>query len=278
MEFREWVLASELRIAAFALVAVTVIVGVVSRPRYSSSSFREGILTEAHGMILDVLVIGIFILWLNLLRDRRERARRYQDEIDDYREWRSDEAAHRIAGGIRRLNAMGVSAVVLSRCYVRKADLRDAQLRGAPMHKIDLGESRLRGADLARANLDTAFLGHSDLRNASFDGARLRRARLLHVNANNCSFRDADLSKADLRHGKFRSAIFCGALLERTIFLGADLAGADFRGCEGLTVDALLAAANLGYAKLDTDMEIAVREIRPHLLDSYRQPGLGDAT
>jgi hypothetical protein len=135
-------------------------------------------------MILDVLVIGIFILWLNLLRDRRERARRYQEEIDDYREWLSEEAAHRIAGGVRRLNAVGVCCVVLSRCYVRKADLRNVDLRGSPMHKIDLGESRLREANLTKANLDTAFLGHSDLRNAVFAGAVLTRARLLHVNAN----------------------------------------------------------------------------------------------
>lgn len=270
-ELREWVLASELRIGALALVAAIVLVGALSWDRYWSPDFREGILVEAHGMILDVLVIGIFILWLNLLRDRRERARRYQEEIDDYREWRSDEAAHRIAGGIRRLNALGVSDVTLSRCYVRKADLREAHLRGSPMHKIDLGESRLRGADLTNANLDTAFLGHSDLRNAVFAGAVLKRARLLHVNANNASFEGADLSKADLRHGRFRSTNFRGAVLERTVLTGADLAGADLRGSMGLTSEALLSASNLGYARLDPDIEAAVRAVRPELLDSYRQ-------
>ena len=269
---RDFLLGGELRIAALALGLGAIVVVLSSWDRYKDPAFREAILAEAHGMLFDILVIGMFILWLNLLRDRRERSRRFQEEIDDYREWASDEAAHRIAGNVRRLNALGVEAPVLSRCYLRKTDLRNAKLRGAPMHRVDLGESRLRGADLSGANLDTAFVGHSDLRNTIFDNALLVRARLIYVNANNASFRNADLRKADLRHGHFRSANFRGAKLDGTIFLGADLAGADIRNCPGLTADALLQARNLGYAKLDPDLEVAIRGRNPALLDSYRQP------
>src|SRR5437879_4994356 len=128
-----FIVGSELRIAAFTASLLAVVVVLLSWYRYSDPGFVDNVLAGVHGTVIDILVIGLFILWLNRVRDLRERARRYHEEIDDYREWQSDEAAHRIAGGIRRLNSLGVSRIVLSRCYVRKTDLRGAHLAGSPM-------------------------------------------------------------------------------------------------------------------------------------------------
>ncbi len=58
-------------------------------------------------MLFDILVIGIFILSLNRLAEKRIENQRYIDEIDDFRGWRSKEAAYKIAGNIRRLNRNG---------------------------------------------------------------------------------------------------------------------------------------------------------------------------
>src|SRR5436190_6902026 len=142
--FGGFIVGSELRIAGLTATLLALGVVVVSWHRYSDPSFVDNVLAGVHGTVIDILVIGLFILWLNRVRDLRERARRYHEEIEDYREWQSDEAAHRIAGGIRRLNSLGVSKIVLSRCYVRKTDLRGAHLAGSPMHRTDLGEARLR--------------------------------------------------------------------------------------------------------------------------------------
>ncbi len=64
----------------------------------------ENVFVKAHGMLFDILVIGILILFLSKLAEKRIANQRYLDEIDDFRDWESDEAAHRIAGNIRRLN------------------------------------------------------------------------------------------------------------------------------------------------------------------------------
>ena len=66
------------------------------------NTFGEGLLIETFGMLLDVLVIGIIILWLNEIRDKKRRReleiQRYQEEIDDFRGWDDKEATFRIIG------------------------------------------------------------------------------------------------------------------------------------------------------------------------------------
>jgi hypothetical protein len=108
----------------------------------------QNIMVEAHGMLLDILVIGLFILWLNKLGEKRLENKRYQDEIDDFRRWHSEEAAYRIAGNIKRLNRNGISKIVLEECYLAHMVLRRANLQGAELRWATLLGARLMGADL----------------------------------------------------------------------------------------------------------------------------------
>jgi len=266
---KNYLLESELRISIFALLVVFLVIVLISLQYYGDPEFLEGILVEAHGMILDLVIIGVFILWLNLLRDKKERLRRYQEEIDDYREWTSDEASHRIAGNIKRLNKGGITNLFLSLCYMRKADLRNANLAHSSMHQVDLGESKLRETNLSHANLDTAFLGKSDLRNAVLDNANLTRARLHYAKAHGASFKNTNLSKADMSGGSFRSADFKGADFQKTKLVGADFSGADLRDTKNLAAESLLEASHLGYALLDKNIEDVIREQKPNLLKGY---------
>jgi hypothetical protein len=59
--------------------------------------------------------------------------RRYQEEIDDLREWGCDEAAHRIADNIKRLNRSGITNIRLERCRLVRANLERVNLREADL-------------------------------------------------------------------------------------------------------------------------------------------------
>ena len=93
--------------------------------------------------------------------------------------------------------------------YLRRADLRGADLSDADLRGADLRGADLRGADLRRADLRGADLSDADLRGADLRGADLR---------------GADLSDADLR----------GSDLRRANLRGADLRRANLSGSQGL--------------------------------------------
>lgn len=79
--------------AVLAFLIAGTVIGILSRTFYASGDFREGILVESHGMLLDILVFGILILWLNRIGEKRLEIRRYEEEINDYRDWTGDEAS-----------------------------------------------------------------------------------------------------------------------------------------------------------------------------------------
>jgi hypothetical protein len=103
----------------------------------------------------------------------------------------------------------------LSDADLRGAYLSDADLRGAVLSDADLRGAYLRGAYLSDADLRGAYLSDADLRGAYLRGAYLSRAVLRGADLRGAYLRGADLSDADLR----------GAVLS-----DADLRGADLRG------------------------------------------------
>ena len=73
-----------------------------------------------------------------------------------------------------------------------RANLRNADLRGA----------NLRDADLCNANLRDADLSGANLRGADLSGANLRDANLHSADLSDANLRDANLSDANLRDAK----------------------------------------------------------------------------
>ena len=77
-----------------------------------------------------------------------------------------------------------------------RADLRNANLRGADLCDADLRGANLRGADLCDADLYGADLRGADLCNADLSGANLRGGNLRNANLSGGNLRNADLRGA----------------------------------------------------------------------------------
>jgi hypothetical protein len=87
-----------------------------------------------------------------------------------------------------------------------RANLRNADLRGA-----DLSDTDLRNANLSDTDLRNADLRGADLRNANLRGADLRNANLSDTDLRNADLSDTDLRNADLRGANLRNADLRGA-------------------------------------------------------------------
>ena len=84
-----------------------------------------------------------------------------------------------------------------------KANLREANLRGADLSDANLRNANLRGADLRWANLSDANLRWADLSDANLRGADLSGANLSGANLRGADLREANLRGADqFRLGK----------------------------------------------------------------------------
>ena len=134
------------------LFVLTIVIVGLSLPFYISN-FQEmylNVLAEAHGMIFDILIIGILLFWLRERTEIKQRIIQYKDEIDDFRMWQSEEAAFRNVGNIKRLNRHDITEIDLVGCYLVKTNLSKTNLAHSNLNTADLTNSMLIGTDLAQ--------------------------------------------------------------------------------------------------------------------------------
>ena len=107
----------------FIAAALAVIVALVLwslSPWYGEhpGEISRGIYIEATGALMDIVVFGFVLallaLWTNRRRERSLSITRQKELVDDFKKWDADEARHRIAGALRRLNHLGSTKIDFS--------------------------------------------------------------------------------------------------------------------------------------------------------------------
>ncbi len=232
-KFIDKVVKSEVKTAFWvSWLAFVFVVGVTFIFFKYKGDFLRNIFVEAHGMLFDLFVIATFILWLNKKAEKKRNIQRWQEEINDFRYWKSREAMYRIVGNIKRLEKNGFTKIDLRHCFLKYAPLRGIRLKGAILR-----QSKLQNANLWQANLK---------------GANLRRAEL-----NNTNLREANL----------QNAILIEAELEGAILDEANLQGVDLHGTYGISQDQLAKVKTLYNARLENYLMNIMKEYYPKLFE-----------
>ena len=155
-----------------------------------------------------------------------------------------------------------------------KANLSDADLRGANLSWADLSSANLSGADLSGADLSGANLSDAKLREADLSDAKLRGTNLSVANLRMAKLSGADLSGVNLRMSNLSDANLRMADLSGTDLSSANLSGADLR--EANLSDAKLREADLSEANLSgTNLSVADKfrlgEVLEETLTGYKK-------
>ena len=259
----------QLLTTTIVLILVAALVIGLSWTHYTSLDhhFYENLLVEAHGMIFDLLIIGILLVWLNKIGEKRLRIRRYQEEIDDFRHWINEEASFRIAGDVKRLNKDGVFNIDLYNCYLKNVNLNYVKLDGSNMNYINLEYSSLQNA-----LMNNVMLNQANFQNVKLQGARLKGAQLSGANLQFSTPIKADLSGTNLIKAKLKGAVMIDCILTGSMMAGADLTDvnffkADLREVKGLTLEQMAKARSVHMTLFDTEFEVKLKEFAPHLFN-----------
>ncbi len=267
-EFYDNIIEKPLLTSTIVLVLVAILVLSLSLHYYLNDTYNfvGQVLSEAHGMIFDIAVIGILIFWLNQNGEVRQRIRTYKDEIDDFRLWESEEAAFRTVGNIKRLNRHKIHEINLVNCYLARTNLNYVNLAGSNINSCNLQQS-----SLIESNLENARLNQTN-----FENSNLNQANLKGAYASGANFKDSFLIKtqfegAFLIKANFNNAYLMEANMQNSYLMGADfenasLYKADLRGAKGLTIEQLSKAKTLYMARFDDEILEEIKTNLPELV------------
>ena len=270
----DWFIDSPIRFYLLALLTLLPIVGILD---YYFIKDWSDVLVEVHGLIFDLLILGILFTIYSTIKERKDnsvkaenerqlKVHRYQEEIDDFRDWNDQEAMFRIAGNIKRLNSLGVTNINLYNCKLKNIKLRSAELIDSNLSGADLGKGYLRNINLTDSILIRVYFGDVNLRgatllNVNLERARLERANMVGVNMQNSNcektlFYDTNLQSADMRNCDFKNSDFTGTILS----------SAKLYGAKNLTVDQLLKAKSLKSIGIEPNILHEIQMRNPSLL------------
>jgi len=184
------------------VLAIIVVIGIILF-RIGDNEFDwKGIYTEAIGMLLDVLFLGIIWSIFEHFRASKLEIKRYLEEIDDFRRWQSDEATFRIVGNIKRLSKLKFTNIDLRYCYLKKAELWNLKIT-SDATGANFIDAKLAGSELCNINLSFAHFEKAHLYESKFNGSDLAFT----------NFKGANIKKVDFRGClNIDKAFFHGAL------------------------------------------------------------------
>lgn len=215
-----WLAEKPIRFYWLAIIlssSIIIPLGIKNKIGYSSD-----VLVEAHGLLFDLIVFGILLTSYEAIKnalqkdeDDKSAIDRYNEEIDDFRDWNSQEAKIRVRGNIRRSNKLGNTKFDLFSINLSLIELRKVRLTGS-----SLTDTIFSGCNLENSYFDDTtstsakFIGKNTfLLNANFQRAELQYVEFTEAYLNGADFKNSRLSsidfrRADLRNTKWNNAYF----------------------------------------------------------------------
>lgn len=146
-----------------------------------------------------VLLAVSFIFQINIEAKRKPTLiSSYHEEIEDFRDWKSEEATYRILGDIRRLSHLGVTKIDLNRCLLSGIHLIGLKMKNSNLNCVDLSNSYISDCVFEDVNFVGANLALANIVRSSFINCKIDRANFFDVILVSVDFKDSDLSHCDM--------------------------------------------------------------------------------
>jgi BTB/POZ domain-containing protein KCTD9 len=233
-------LDDEVKIGIFIFVLIFIVVVGLSSfflyPKDAIDGPLKDILVEAHGLLFDIAVLGIFALWLYKRAEKSREIRRLQDDLEDLSGWREKEAAHRIIGKVRRLNSLGINRFNLHRAFLMEANFN---IPSVEILDSNIWDSCLDYARFSQCKHQGNHFLADSMQNTYFDNGKFIDVRFEECNLQNASFLNSDLTGSEF--------LYCD--LQDTRFRLANLTRVDFMESFNLTFEQLKEARTVHMAK-----------------------------
>jgi BTB/POZ domain-containing protein KCTD9 len=227
---------------AFVIWGIVVFIIDFLKGKLSSKEHWDNVLVEMHGMLMDIVVFGLLITIYDEINERKNEKKKLMEEINDFKNWGTDEAANRIIGSIKKLNRMQVYKIDISYGKVIAADLTYCKFNESTFSYSDFRKSSfdytvMRGVDIGGSKFSYCRFLQTDMQQCNAYGAHFEKAKFVNCllglsNYNNAIFDESSIEISQMNNCNLRGTSFYKAKLLGTKLTDSDIRGANFKEAE----------------------------------------------
>lgn len=182
---------------ASSLVAAVVLGALIGWLDYRYGINWPDVQVEMHGLLMDIFVFGGLILALNKMREKQNLKRHYHEEIEDFRDWKSDESKYRILGNIKRLARIGEKRFDLNRCNLDEVHLKGLVIEDSDLNCVNLANAHISECTFKNVDFTGAQFGKALISCSSFIGCQIDQANFFDAILYKVAFLESDLTHFD---------------------------------------------------------------------------------
>ncbi len=151
--------------------------------------------------IVCALVLFFFGIIVQVIKEKERIPNlisNYHEEIDDFRDWKSEEATYRILGNVKRLSKLGETKFDLNRCPLSGIHIKGLRIKNSDLNCIDLSNSYIAECVFDNVNFNGANLASANIVHSSFIKCKIDRANYFDAILFDVDFKVSDLSHFDM--------------------------------------------------------------------------------
>lgn len=196
------------------------------------NGFKENLLVEAHGIIVEIILLGLLLAIFQYYRRIWESEKSAYDTIDNYRPWQSGGATVMIKEKIFQLQELKKYKLNLNFCFLENIDLSNYNLNESSFIGTKFNASIFVGSNLLKTFFNGAILTNCNFTNSIATSSNFEFCNFYKSNFYNANFSKCFMACANLSYTKLIGANFESAYLNNVNFENADLRGANFKNAD----------------------------------------------
>lgn len=206
----------DLRIRFFFILLIIASIIIHS---LESNSFigYDSVIEESTGILVDIIFFGLMLTFFEILREKKDKALRLTEELDDYRGWKSKEASYRNQGIIKRLQRLGTYSIDLHKSFLRNSELDDMKFidKSGLRTVLNFSKNSLIGTSFSNYAFEDGEILSSYFENCNFKKCNFKNNQIQNLEFNSGLFLNSNFINQDFRNLKVKSLTLKGCRIIR---------------------------------------------------------------
>jgi uncharacterized protein YjbI with pentapeptide repeats len=230
-----------------------------------NKDFWENFLVEMHGIVFELSIIGVLILWLDSKRSKSGDIKRLREDLDDYSTLDFPEINVKKLGHIKRLNEHGIKGIDVQNLVLNGLKVKGVSVEGTRLIGLKIVAGSIVGSTFKSMKMRSSDFQKSTIKSTTFESCELLKSNFIESSCKGVDFSNSSLERADFTNANLQSSVFNGSDVRETKFEGANLKHASFHNSRHLTSEILIKAKNLDYVKVSDEIMSELIAMRPDM-------------
>lgn len=227
--------------------------------------FWENFLVEMHGIVFELSIIGVLILWLDSKRSKLGEITRLREDLEDYSALDFPEINVKKLGHIKRLNEHNIKNIDVQNLVLNGLKVKGIIVEGSRLVGLKIVKGTIVGSNFKSMKMRSSNFQKSTIKSTMFESCDLLKSKFNESTCKGVDFTNSSLERAEFTNSDLQSSIFNGCDVREAKFDEANLKHASFHNAMHLTSDLLMRAKNLDYVKVSDEIMAELIDQRPDM-------------